>query len=63
MDGIAILTLAGTVAGFSLPTWWALSKIYYKLGEHSIKLENHNKRLNSIEKKLDKLNGNIKNGQ
>lgn len=45
-----IITVAATVAGFSVPTWFALSKIYYQLGEHQVKIE-------EINKKLDTLNG------
>lgn len=58
MDGI---TIAGVIVAASIPTWAALYKIHYKMGQHDVKLETHGNRLNSIEKKLDTLNGNIKN--
>ncbi len=53
MDGISVIAIAGTVAGFSVPTYYALSKIYFKLG-------NHEARLDTIEKKIDTMNGNFK---
>jgi hypothetical protein len=53
MDGISIIAVAGTIAGFSVPTYYALSRIYFRLG-------NHEARLGAIEGKIDSLNGNFK---
>jgi len=49
MDGYTIIAVAGTVAGFSIPSYYALSKIYYRLGLHE-------ERLNGIDNKLEKIN-------
>ena len=57
MDGIEI---AGIIVGSAIPTYAALYKIYFMQGKHDEKLKNHNNRLNSIEKKIDTLNGNTK---
>ena len=66
MDGLSVIAIAGTVAGFSIPTYYALSKIYYNLGNHEARLdsiestiEDKGKILHGLSLKIDNMNGNL----